>query len=74
MIHGVPNQLSEIREHFIRNLTPYTVYSFKVRERTAAGWGPFTNRIQAVTLEGGQSCFGVEISILRFCVPKHLIF
>lgn len=53
MVHGVPNQLSEIREHFIRNLTPYTVYSFKVRERTATGWGPFTNRIQAVTLEGG---------------------
>ena len=54
VIHGVPKQLYDIREHFIRNLAPYSVYSFKVREGTAEGWGPFTDRIQAVTLEGGK--------------------
>ena len=48
-----PKELDEIREHFIRNLTPYSVYTFKVRERTATGWGPFSKKIQAVTLEGG---------------------
>jgi len=55
IIHGAPTQLHDIREHFIRNLAPYSVYSFKVREGTAEGWGPFTDRIQAITLEGESS-------------------
>ena len=54
VLHGEPKQLHDIREHFIRNLAPYSVYSFKVREGTAEGWGPFTDRIQAITLEGGK--------------------
>ena len=46
--------LNQIREYFIRNLTPYSIYSFRVREKTARGWGPFTKPIQAATLEGGE--------------------
>ena len=46
--------LSQIREYFIRNLTPYSIYTFRVREKTTKGWGPFTKPIQAATLEGGM--------------------
>lgn len=53
-INGTPKELIEIREHFIRNLAPYSMYSFRVRERTANGWGPFTKKIEAMTLEGGR--------------------
>ena len=60
VIYGVPQQLNEIREHFIRNLTPYSTYNFKVRERTPIGWGPFSNRIHAVTFEGGRLSCTIE--------------
>ena len=53
-INGTPVELIEVREHFIRNLTPHSTYSFRVREKTATGWGPFTKKIQAVTNEGGR--------------------
>lgn len=74
--------LNQIREYFIRNLTPYSIYSFRVRERTAQGWGPFTKPIQAGTLEGGMLVFNVlwfirlEVRVILsscycFQVPKE---
>ena len=46
--------VGQIREHFLRNLDPYSVYKIRVRERTAKDWSPFTNFVEADTPEGSK--------------------
>ncbi|XP_065069136.1 receptor-type tyrosine-protein phosphatase S-like isoform X1 [Rhopilema esculentum] len=55
IIQGVPADLNEIRQHFIRNLKPFSIYGVRVRERTVNGWGPFTRKVEAATFEGESS-------------------
>ena len=53
IIQDIPTDLNEIRQHFIRNLKPFSIYGVRVRERTVDGWGPFTRKVEAATFEGG---------------------
>eukprot|EP00794_Sanderia_malayensis_P007797 gene7797-8643_t len=47
--------LGMTRKHVVSKLEPYTVYSFRVRERTVNGWGLFTDSIQMTTQEAASS-------------------
>lgn len=46
--------INDVRQYFLKYLLPFSIYSFRVRERTVRGWGPFTASMQAATLEGGK--------------------
>ena len=51
----------------VRLLNPYTNYTFRVRARTNAGWGNFSENVTALTHEG-RKC----IDILRNIILRNI--
>ena len=45
-------------EKILTNLTVSTQYSIKVRAMTSAGYGPYSEPLDALTAPGGLKCFG----------------
>ena len=45
---------SSVTTHNISNLTPFTRYSFQIRAENNAGVGPYSEAVNATTLEDGE--------------------
>ena len=48
------NPGDSVRNALIRQLDAFSTYAFSVRERTTAGWGPYSNSVFNKTLEGSK--------------------
>ncbi len=62
------NVSGETNYTLVKMLKPYTNYTFRLRARTSAGWGNFSERQIARTDEGCTLSLFNEIFILSFSV------